>query len=264
MLMRSRQREHEEIATVVNGLVTRSLAAVGDPIGKCIPTRIETDPSPIRLNVEWRTAEPEPGRAFGPAGSTILLRSASVETAVESRELVARFPVPTSSWSDSRFRRRLVTQVRAFVEAFRETEMRLILRLLPAGRPVTHMPSVAAVRQAVARVNGASSSTGAPDRFLCRLLANGQLVADAQAFGVVEDAVDVKSALPEYVGAMVIPTICGPVVDRIVDDVTIMSCSVDDAVVFTLAQRFFLTNTDRVEVLAPFAFPPGGSRHPRR
>ncbi len=263
MLMRSRPREHEEIAAVVDGLITRSLASVGDPVGRCVPTQIEVDPSPIRLNVGWRTAEPEPGQQFGPAGSSIRLRVASAGSPVESLELEDDFRVSAGKWSDSRFRRGLPTDVRAFVEGFRQAEMRLILRLLAAGRSVTHMPSVAAVRQAVSRLNGASSATNAPDHCRCRLLANGPLVADAQAWGAVEDAVDVKSALPDHVGAMVIPTLGGPVVERIVDDVTTMVDSVGDEIVVTLVQRFFLINSERVEVLAPFAFPPAGWRPQR-
>jgi hypothetical protein len=144
--------------------------------------------------------------------------------------------------------------VAAFTDAFRMTERRSILKLLCDPHPAPkQVQSVAAVQRAVVRLNGAPEyGNPGPDHLLCRLLGSGPTVSAALSCGVVQDAVDVKGALPLGVGAIVIPTVGGPVVERIVDDITLLSGVAGDAMWFTLAQRFFLTNPDRAELLAPY------------
>jgi hypothetical protein len=257
MLMRSRQHDYEEALSAVSGAVTRALDRAGDPTGGCLPTRIETDPSPIRFTVNWQPFPNGEHRArFGQASATTVLRSATAEAAVESHEIVARLRVPLSSWVDARGRVRLLDDIASFTDAFRLTEQRTVLKLLCAGRPAPEqVRSVAAVQRAVARLNGAPATGEAgPDHLFCRLLASGPTLSAALSRGIVQDAVDVRGALPVGVGAIVVPTVGGPVVERIVDDITLLSGVAGDAMWFTLVQRFFLTNPDRVELLAPYGF----------
>ena len=249
--------EYEEALSAVSGAVTRALDKAGDPTGGCLPTRVETDPSPIRFKVDWQLSPNGEHRArFGHASATTVLRSATAQPAAESHEISSRLRIPLSSWVDSQGRVRLLDGVASFTDAFRLTEQRSILKLLCAGRPAPdQVQSVAAVQRAVARLNGAPEyGDSGPDQLLCRLLGSGPTVSAALSCGVVQDAVDVKGALPLGVGAIVIPTVGGPVVERIVDDITLLSGVAGDAMWFTLVQRFFLTNPDRVELLAPYGF----------
>jgi hypothetical protein len=106
---------------------------------------------------------------------------------------------------------------------------------------------VLAVQRAVALLNGSAPPyhLSRRDVRLCRLLATDEIVRSARAWGVVEDAVDVRRSLRSGVGGLVIPTVGGPVIDRIGNDITLQTGPLTGgAVCFTLVQRFSLTDRD--------------------
>lgn len=243
------------MVTAVNGAVACSLDKVADPISECVPARVEKDPTPIRFTVTWQRSPVDGGAAS--ASATTFVGCATAATTTGSHEIVARIEVSMKRWRE--MRGQVLDDIALFAEGFRITEQRYVLGLLCASenklcagyQKSNEVGSVLAVERAVALLNGAPAPyERRPDARLCRLLATGEIVRIAQSWGAVEDAIDVRSMLPSGVGGLVIPTVGGPVIERVVDDVVLTSGGlVDDVVCFTLTQQFFLTNPDRAVAL---------------
>lgn len=159
--------------------------------------------------------------------------------------------VPLDALDGTQLRSSVLHEVEEFARSFRMVELRTVLGLLAASG-WKKVVCIKTVQDAVARLN----NPGHPDVVddvrdkLCRLLAAGSIVQRARSAGVVQDAVDVTGALPETVGALVIPTVGGPVVERVGQDVTLFEgLGSEDEITIRLVQRFFLLRPRAVEVL---------------
>lgn len=152
-------------------------------------------------------------------------------------------------WAEPRRRERSVENLADFVEAFRICELRSVLGWLVAGSTrfdvdlvsASEPESVAAVAHAVRTVNRSAAEGRRYDDRLCRLLATGELVRAAERWNVVEDAVDIGPALPSGIAGLVIPTVAGPVVDRIGELSVRVDPPADGRIQVTLIRRFVLT-----------------------
>lgn len=221
--------------------ITRLLDQAADRVAACLPVRSGRD------DQDRRAAAPQ----LDPAGC---------------RRVVGRHQVVLKKWAEPRRRERSVENLADFVEAFRICELRSVLGWLVAGSTrfdvdlvsASEPESVAAVAHAVRTVNRSAAEGRRYDDRLCRLLATGELVRAAERWNVVEDAVDVGTGLPSGIDGMVIPTVEGPVVDRIGDLSVQINRPVDGRIRISLIQRFVLNGTDTVVRLVRRRTPPGG------
>jgi len=74
-----------------------------------------------------------------------------------------------------------------------------------------------------------------------RLIGGGQVAKYAKAQQLVDEVIKPPSAFPFGIGGLLIPTVCGPVLQRIAEDLTLSwRRMTSDAIRLDISERFFV------------------------
>jgi len=247
--MRSKQRAYD----AVSGAVTRGLGDSDDDLtARSVPTRVDDDRALVRFRIGWTDLPAPPSNGLAAASTVVVRQARAAEPPTGCYEIVAAMTVSLDALVATEMRSSALRGIEEFARSFRMVELRTVLRLLaPSGSGWPRMVCIKTVQDAVAKLNKDHTDVVDDDSDkLCRLLAAGSIVQHAMSAGVVHDAIDIAGALPENVGALVIPTVGGPVVERVGQDITLFEgLGSDDEITVRLVQRFFLIRPRAVEVL---------------
>lgn len=206
-----------------------------DELGTWLTVRTIASPATVRHDPGW---DGTPDWPAVPGDPPITRRRASVGRVEVAYELSGSVTFTRDRVSDGdQLQHNVVEPAIALATDLRRDEQSLILGSIMRAATATHFVATSAgVAQAVGYLRRSLNAR------CCHLLTtDDKLRTQAKTDGLVDDAFHVTDVLAGPWRGLVVATVNGPVVERIVDDVTLTSRVLDTgALEVALVQRFFL------------------------
>lgn len=219
--------------------VHKGMNKVEPKLAKHLPVNRSDDSSPFRLT---GAISSEPVDGVDEEG---LLR---LETAIEGAFTLERTLDLDLERLRSGGEEAVFAQAEAFGTQVREAERRIVMRLVAVEATAGGAYDTATVTAKATECAGS-----------VRLLGGGNVATAVKKAGAVEDVVPLPKDMPAEVAALLIPLTGGPVVERVVDDLTVTWRRVDkDAASLVIRGRFFVRRPETA-----FTFTPPAARGAR-